>query len=164
VRCKYDRRPAAALKHGGKSLSPRTLLIILAGALLIAASIPAFSLTCDECREIEKKREAARQELAQKEKEISAAFEKKQFQKVGKIRSEITAMRRSVLDMRAQDEECKKACRPDVVKELECQRLESELLKLDTEDSQTDTDKIDALYRELSRCTRELEQLKKPEK
>jgi len=137
---------------------------MFAGALLIAASLPAFSLTCEECQEIERKKEAARQELAQKEKEISAAFEKKQFQKVGKIRSEITAMRRSVLDMRAQDEVCKKACRADVVKELECRRLESELLKLDTEDAQTDTNKIDALYRDLSKCTRELEQLKKPEK
>jgi hypothetical protein len=136
-------------------------LSILTASLVLAVAAPIFAVTCEECQEMEKKKDAGQQELAQKDKEISVAFEKKQFQKVTQIRSDITALRRKLLQMRSQDEDCKKACLPEAVKDLECKKLEAELLKLDSEDSTADTEKIDALYRDLSRCKREMEQLKK---
>lgn len=137
--------------------------LIAVGALLLAAAAPAFSVTCEECQEIEKQKGAAHHELSQKDKDISAAFEKKQFQKVAQIRGEITMLRKKLLDMRGQDEDCKKACRPEVVKDLECKKLQAEILELDSDDSQGDTRKIDALYRDLSKCNRELERLKQSE-
>jgi len=139
-------------------------IVIAAVALLLAISASAFAVTCEECQEIEKKKEAGQQELTQKDKEISAAFEKKQFQKVTQIRSEITLLRRKLLQMRSQDEECKKACLPEVVKDLECKKLQAELLKLDSDDSTADTVKIDGLYRDLAQCKREMERLKKVDK
>lgn len=141
----------------------RTSIAVGSVVLLLTAAASAFAVTCEECQEMEKKKESGQLELAQKDKEISAAFEKKQFQKVTQIRAEITALRKKVLQMRSQDEECKKACLPEVVKDLECRKIETELLKLDSDDETADTAKIDGLYRDLSKCRREVEQLKKPE-
>jgi len=56
-------------------------LSILTASLVLAAAVPIFAVTCEECQEMEKKKEAGLQELTQKDKEISVAFEKKQFQK-----------------------------------------------------------------------------------
>jgi hypothetical protein len=138
--------------------------VIGAVSLLLAVAVPSFAVTCEECQALEKQKDTSQQELAQKDKEISVAFEKKQFQKVTQIRNEITALRKKILQMRNQDEECKKACLPEVVKGLECKKLEAELIKLDTDDSTDDAAKIDGLYRDLSRCKREVEKLKKAEK
>jgi hypothetical protein len=139
-------------------------VLIVVSALVLAVATPALSVTCEECKDLEKKKDEVQHELTQKDKDISAAFEKKQFQRVTQIRNEITVLRKKLIDVRSHDEECKKACRPDIVKELECRKKRSEILKLDTGDSTTDTAKIDALYRELSKCNRELEQLKQTEK
>jgi len=120
-------------------------------------------MTCDQCQELDKKKSLTQQELTQKDKDLDAAFKKRQFQKVNQIRNEVTALRKKLLEFKGSEEDCKKACRPEVVKDSQCRNIMNEIVKL--EDSQeVDTSKVDSLYRDLSKCSRELEKLKKGEK
>jgi len=120
-------------------------------------------MTCDECQDLDKKKSLTQQELTQKDKDLDAAFKKRQFQKVNQIRNEVTALRKKLLEFKGSEEDCKKACRPEVVKDAQCRNIMNDIVKL--EDSQeVDTSKVDSLYRDLSKCRRELEKLKKHEK
>ena len=121
------------------------------------------AMTCEECQERDKKKSLVQQELAQKDKELDTAFKKRQFQKVTQIRKEVTALRKKLLEFKGGEEECKKACRPQVVKEAQCRKLINDIVKLE-ESSEVDTEKVDALYRDLAKCHRDLKQLKKSEK
>jgi len=123
----------------------------------------ASAITCDECQDLDKKRSLVQQELTQKDKDLDAAFKKRQFQKVTQIRNDVTALRKKLLEFKSSEDDCKKACRPEVVKDSQCRKIMTDIAKL--EDSQeVDTSKVDSLYRDLSKCRRELEKLKKGEK
>ena len=94
-----------------------------------------------------------------------------------------------MLELRSKDEECRNACRPDVVKAAECSKIREEIIKLENpseseekpkekseekpetkpqekqeQKSEAEIAKIDGLYRDLQRCNKELRQLKKTEK
>jgi hypothetical protein len=147
------------------------------------------AVTCEECREIDKNKQQIQENVNSREKVLSAAFEKKEFKKVGEIRAEITELRKKMLELRSKDQECREACRPDVVKAAECSKIREEIIKLEDaskseeksgeksedkpeEKSQEKPEqkpedqiaKIDGLYRDLQRCNKEMRQLKKTEK
>lgn len=133
------------------------------GALCLFYVQSAAAITCEECQELDKKKSLVQQQLTQKDKELTAAFEKRQFQKVTQVRQEVTALRKKLLDFKGDEDECKKACRPDVVKNLQCRKIMNDIIKLE-ESQEADAEKVDSLYRDLSKCNRELEQLKKSDK
>jgi hypothetical protein len=146
---------------------------IVVGYLVLFTAVQVSAVTCEECREIEKNKTEAQREITEKDKDLTTAFEKKEFVKVRDIRSKVTELRKKVLDLRAKDEECKQACRPDVIKAAECSKIREEILKLEGESkpeeepkekSEEQIAKIDALYRDLQRCNKELKGLKKTEK
>jgi hypothetical protein len=164
-------------------------LFIIIGALTILAVGQVRAVTCEECKEIDKNKQQIQEEVNSKEKDLSAAFEKKEFKKVREIRTKITELRKKMLELRSKDEECREACRPDVVKTAECSKIRDEIIKLEdalesankpaekseekpeekaqAKQEQKPDDqiaKIDGLYRDLQRCNKELRQLKKTEK
>ncbi len=130
-------------------------------ACVVAWVGTAQAITCDECREIEKNRASLEREISQKETSLKSAFDKKKFHEVTEIQKQILDLRKSFIELQKKDVGCKDACRPDLVKETECNRLMSQIVKLE-EDSAADVDKVDALYRDLASCNKDLAQLKKP--
>ncbi len=153
-------------------MSIKTISIIV-GSLVIFTAVQLSAMTCEECREIEKNKTEAQREITDKEKDLTTAFDKKEFLKVRDIRSKITELRKKLLDLRAKDEECRQACRPDVIKAAECTKIRDEILKLEDESkseekpqekSEDQIAKIDTLYRDLQRCNKELKQLNKTRK
>ena len=149
------------------------MISIIVGFLAIFTAGQVFAVTCEECREIDKNKVETQQVITEKDKELATAFEKKEFQKVRDIRSKVTELRKKLLDLRAKDEECRQACQPDVVKTAECSKIRDEILKLEDESkseekpqekSEDQIAKVDALYRDLQRCNKELKELKKTRK
>jgi hypothetical protein len=149
------------------------IISIIVGFLAIFTSGQVFAVTCEECREIDKNKGATQQDITEKDKELATAFEKKEFQKVRDIRSKVIELRKKILDLRAKDEECRQACQPDVVKTAECSKIREEIIKAEDEPkseekpqekSEDQIAKIDALYRDLQRCNKELKELKKTRK
>jgi hypothetical protein len=104
---------------------------ILVGALAIFTASQVFAVTCEECREMEKNKQEIQQDVTAKDKDLSTAFEKKEFKKVGEIRSKVTELRKKLLELRSKDDECKNACRPDVVKAAECSKIRDEIIRLE---------------------------------
>ena len=141
---------------------PRAAWLLIAASLLLCAQ-GAGAITCEECRELDKKRGLLAQEISQKDKDLTAAFDKKQFKKVSQIRNEVTALRKKYLEFKGGEDDCKKACRPDAIKNAECRQIMADIVRLeDSED--VNTEKVDSLYKDLYKCKKELEQLKKGEK
>jgi hypothetical protein len=161
-------------------------ILIIAGALIIFIVGQVRAVTCEECREIEKDRQRIQEDVNSKEKDLNTAFEKKEFKKVREIRLSITELRKKMLELRSKDEECRNACRPDVVKAAECSKIREEIIKLENpseseekpkekseekpetkpqekqeQKSEAEIAKIDGLYRDLQRCNKELRVLKK---
>jgi len=149
-------------------LIDRVLIVI--GFLAIFSAVQVNATTCEECREIEKTKTETQHDITEKEKDLASASEKKEFKRVLEIRANLTNLRKKVLDLKNKDEECKQACRPDVVKTAECSRIRDEILKLEDESKPEDEPqeksvdqiaKIDGLYRDLQRCNKDLTELKK---
>ncbi len=139
------------------------LLVAFGLALLVMAHGQLWAITCEECKDMDKKRVSVQQELSIKEKELNTAFEKKEFTKVRDIRTSMTDLRRQLLETKAHEEKCRYACRADVVQFAKCAKLREEIVKMEeAPESEQDTAKVDALYRDLLRCDTELKQLKKP--
>ena len=139
------------------------LLLAFGLTLLVMAPGKLCAITCEECKDMEKKRANVQQELSIKEKELNAAFEKKEFLKVREIRTSMTDLRKQLLDAKAHEEKCQYACRADVVQQAKCAKLREEIVKMEeAPESEQDIAKVDALYRDLLRCDTELKQLKKP--
>ena len=113
-----------------KLLRINTILIIV-GALTILTIGQVRAVTCEECREIEKNRQRIQEDVNSKEKDLNTAFEKKEFKKVREIRLGITELRKKIIELRSKDEECRNACRPDVVKAAECSKIREEIIKLE---------------------------------
>ncbi len=146
---------------------------IIVGSLVVFTAVQVSAVTCEECREIEKSKIEAQQEITEKDKELTTASEKKEFKKVLEIRGRLTELRKKVLDLRSKDDECKRACRPDVTKAAECSKIRDEILKAEDESKSEEQPqekpedqiaKIDSLYRDLQRCNKELKDLKEQKK
>jgi hypothetical protein len=159
-------------KGAGELMSINTISII-AGSLVIFTAVQVSAITCEECREIEKTKAETQREITDKDKDLTTAFEKKEFTKVRDIRTKVTDLRKKLLDLRTKDEECRQACRPDVVKAAECSKIREEIIKAEDEPKSEDEPKekseeqiakTDALYRDLQRCNKELKELKKTQK
>ncbi len=103
-------------------------LIILA----LSGGDVAFSITCNECRDLQKQRSDVQVELARKERELDQAVTRKDFRKISGLRGEVNQLRAQLLNMRGRDEECVIACRPDVMKEAECRKLLEEIGALES--------------------------------
>lgn len=131
--------------------------------VLAHGSADALSVTCDECREFDKERARTQLELSRKERQMENAFKKKEFREVTQIREEITELRRSLLKLKSKEDECKIACRPDMVKAAHCKKLVREIAELDKDELTTkeDREKIDEKYTELATCNRDLRKLRK---
>ncbi|MFH1117061.1 MAG: hypothetical protein V1792_24350 [Pseudomonadota bacterium] len=121
------------------------------------------SVTCDECRDFDKQRSRTQLDLSRKERQMEKAFKKKEFRQVTDLRSEITELRRKLLQLKSKEQECNVACRPDVVKAANCRKLVREIVELDKDELTTKEDraKIDEKYNELETCNSELKQLQK---
>lgn len=134
--------------------------------LLLWGAGPASCLTCEECQELDKNRAVNQQDLTQKEKTLETAFKKKDFQKVTDIRNQITELRKKLMDSKDKSKDCKDACKPDVIKVAECRKLRGEISSLESTPSgaEADADKVDALYRDLRQCNKDLEELIKRRK
>jgi predicted RNase H-like nuclease (RuvC/YqgF family) len=135
-------------------------------ALLLWGAGAARSITCDECQELDKNKAVAQQDLTQKEKALETSFKKKDFQKVTDIRNQITELRKKLMEFKDKSQNCKDACKPDVIKEAECRKLRREINTLESTPSgaEADADKLDALYRDLRQCNKDFEELKKRRK
>jgi hypothetical protein len=133
---------------------------IILTACMVALSGSAQAITCDECRDIDRNRVSLERDIAQKESALQTAFDKKKFHEVTEIRKQVLDLRKNLIELQKKDVGCKDACRPDVVKETECIRIRSQIIKLE-EDPQAEVEKVDALYRELANCNKDLAQLKK---
>lgn len=134
------------------------------GLFVVIASgqVLAKGLTCDQCREQDREKTQIQMEIAKKEREMERAFKKKEFRTVTDLRNEINELRRKHLRLAGKEPECKKACRPDVVKELECSKIINELAQMDKAEatSEAEQKKIDERYKELEVCNRELKKLR----
>lgn len=149
---------------GEKTLIRMKAVLKICLCLIFLATGSAYSakITCEECREFDKQRAQTQLELSRKERRMDRAFKKKEFRTVTKIRREITELRRTILTLKSRAPQCKKACRPDVVKESKCRRIVLELVDLDKGAFATkeEQEKIDERYRDLAGCNRELRKLK----
>lgn len=143
-----------------------TAISWVVAALLLSGTEVARSITCDECQELDKNKVVTQQQLNQKEKELESWFKKKAFQKVTEVRNEITDLRKKMMEFDDKQKNCRDACKPEVIKEAECRKLRNEINTLESAPSEENstTEKVDALYRDLRRCNKELEELTKERK
>ena len=132
--------------------------IMIAVCIVVCAGL-AQAITCDECKEIDRKLSSLETQLARKETALKEASDKKRYSEVTEIHRQVVNLRREVVDLKKQNLGCKDACRPDVVKATECTRLRSQIMKME-EDAASPVDKIDELYRDLASCNKELTGLK----
>ena len=130
-------------------------------ALVITWTSGALAVTCKECREMEKQKLALQQELDAKEHRLKDAYGEKQYKEVTELRTRIVDLKRQLLDLRKEDVACRDACRPDVVKESECQEIRAEIMKAEeSPDAGNDSAAMDKLYKDLARCNDDLKHLK----
>lgn len=143
-------------------MKPYAVCSLFLVILCFTWSGPARGITCKECREIEKRKAAIQLELSNKDKDMRKAFDDRRYKEVSKIRAEILDLKKELLDLRKEDDSCREACRPDVIKEAECDDIRSEILKLEeSADSSENQAKADQLYHDLARCNEDLKRLKK---
>lgn len=146
---------------GPSSITRRAALAVMAAAVTLLAAGSAHSITCEECREIDKNVKAAQKELTEKAKELKNAFDKKEYSTVTQVRNRMNEIRLKLLELRKQTDNCRDACRPDVVKAAQCRKIKTEIAKLDTEGPQSADQKkrVDQFYRDLAACNRELRRI-----
>lgn len=115
-----------------RTLGLRTAWLVAVGIVALSWGDVAFSITCTDCRDLQKQRSDVQVELARKERELDAAVTRKDFRKISSLRSEVNQLRVQLLNMRGRDEECAVACRPDVIKEAECFKLLEDIAALES--------------------------------
>ena len=138
-------------------------VVLLLGLIVVIAGAQAYAkgLSCEQCQEQDREKNQIQMEIAKKEREMERAFKKKEFRTVTELRNEINELRRKHLRLAGNEPECKKACRPDVVKEHECSKIINELAEMDKpEVSAEEQKKIDERYKDLEVCNRELKKLR----
>ena len=138
--------------------SQKIATLILGTLLILSGASWSHSITCAECREIEKSKRAANQGLKDKWDEMQKANEEKQYAKVTALSGQLATLRKKLLELDKKAEGCGAACKPDVVKREECRALQCEIEKMESEPSQTEEQikQIDDLYRNLLKCNKEL--------
>jgi hypothetical protein len=121
----------------------------------------AQAVTCAECKEIKKQQASLEHDVTQNETVLQQAFEKKRFQDVTEIRRKLLDLKKNLVEIQRRGLGCADACRPDMMKQDECQRIRTEIIQLEG-NAGTPVDRIDALYRNLADCNKELAKVKKP--
>ncbi|AFM27122.1 hypothetical protein [Desulfomonile tiedjei] len=137
------------------------MIYILVFVCIFGFSLSAHALTCEECKELNKTKQSILQQLLKKDEELNAAFNKKNFSEVGEIRNKMLELRKKMIELRGTDEKCEEACRPDIVKGVECRKIIEDILRLEAVENTVDEAQVDALYRQLKTCNSEWEKLKK---
>lgn len=134
----------------------KSVMAILVG-LFVMVPWPVFSITCDECLNIEKEKKKMRKELSDSGEDLKEAFQRQEYVKVRGLRNRINELRKKLIDLRKTDVECRDACRPEEVKKSECQRLRREIVELETKEAQSEDQikKVDELYAKLLKCNEE---------
>jgi hypothetical protein len=144
-----------------EKLNRHTIGGALLAALLILAAGPAFCLTCEQCKKIEKsERDYTRQE-AEKSAELRAAFEKGDYERVQTIKNQVTEIRKQLIEWRKTRPECRDACRPKNVKAELCSKLKLEIVQMEARSSGSPKEiaQIDELYRSLRHCHMQLKKM-----
>lgn len=135
----------------------------LIGTLLCLAAVQVHAMTCEECKELESNIAATDQDIKNQDAEIERAFQKKDFAKVTQTQKRLAELSKKLVELKTQSLRCKDACRPDVVKRVECGKLLTEIavMEADSGSAETDTERIDAKYKALLQCHQELQQILK---
>jgi hypothetical protein len=134
---------------------------ILISVFIFGFSLSAHALTCEECKELNKTKQSILQQLLKKDEELNAAFNKKNFSEVGEIRNKMLELRKKMIELRGTDEKCEEACKPDIVKGVECRKIIEDILRLEAAENAANDVQVDALYRELKTCNAAWEKLRK---
>ena len=101
------------------------------------------------------------EELDLREQRLKAAYEAKRVPEITELRTRMVELKRQLMELRREDAACREACRPDVVKEAECNDIRAEILKLEeSSEAGGDVAAIDKLYKNLSRCNEDLRRIK----
>jgi hypothetical protein len=126
----------------------------------------ALCITCDECKEIEKNKARVQMDLSHKEKDLERYLQRRDVRLLTETRKQVNDLRKNVMGLQRRDNECKAACKPDILKEAECRRLMEQIVNLESQgpEAQSETGQIDSLYLDLSRCHQDLKKLKEPRK
>ncbi len=135
---------------------------LMVAATLLAESGSVFGISCDECLKNDKEKRQVAAELDAKSKELTAAMDGKQYDKVKNLDQDITELKKKQFQLRKNEAECKKACTPEVIKKSECQNLKLQIREKESNGAPTKEkiERIDALYRDLRRCNVELRRFK----
>lgn len=143
-------------------MSGHAIATLIIGVVFVVGSGSwSHAITCAECREIEKSKRSANQELKEKRDEMSKVFDQKQYGRVKELEGQTAALRKKLLELDKSAEGCAAACKPDAVKREECRAIQLDIAKMESEASQTEeeTKQIDELYRTLLKCNKELRTL-----
>jgi hypothetical protein len=134
------------------------LLMCVCILLVQVAPTIARDITCQECKNLEKSRKEAQDELTQRRKELQEALSESNIPKAKTVRDAVDALKNKIRGMEGEMKPCKDACRPDRVKQDECLGIMREIVEMEP---QGDTEKVDARYRDLAKCNAELRKLLK---
>jgi hypothetical protein len=132
------------------------------GILVCLSAAPVFAMTCEECNEIDKSIASASQERTEQEAELQRAFAKRDSPKVAPTQKRIAALSKKLAELeRTKAENCKDACKPEVIKKIECGKLLSEIAEMEADAASAESNKtqIDEKYKALLNCHKELKQL-----
>ncbi|MEW6351264.1 MAG: hypothetical protein AB1646_19585 [Thermodesulfobacteriota bacterium] len=150
-------RLVAATRHGKWS----GMLWCVCIVFLVAAQ--AFSMTCEECLELNRRKAALEKTLNDERNKQRQAQDMKNVQEVVEINKriinvnkDINAVVREISDNR---KECEAACKPDVVQKMKCRKLMERIDELESgapSPGEEQLTKIDGLYRDLQKCRKEL--------
>jgi hypothetical protein len=137
---------------------------VVVGALFFLTAVPVCAMTCDECNELDKNIESTNQEMATQEAELQRAFAKKEFAKANQAEKRIAALSKKLVELdKSKNDNCKDACKPEVIKKAECVKLLSAIAEMEADASSAEANKeqIDEKYKALLHCHQELQQLSK---
>jgi hypothetical protein len=135
---------------------------IIFAVLVLLCSAPAMAeITCEECKELELQQQQLREEMREIDDKMSSAIAKNKYRLIRDLNAKLTDLRGQELSLQKQTEGCEQACRADVVKERQCERLAKAILDKDTGDDLPPEElaEVDRMYKELKRCHDEAERL-----
>ncbi len=147
----------------------RTRLGILLPLCFVVLTVgQAFSMTCEECQELNRKKAALEKTLSDERDKQKNAQEQKNVQEVMEINKQIINVSKDInavaKEIAANRQECEAVCKPDVVQKMKCRRLMEQIDELESQTSsagEEQLDKIDGLYLELQKCRKELKQMER---
>ncbi len=137
------------------------IAVTVAAMCMVWVCGPAFPLTCDECQEIEKKKQAMSDELAKKSQELTTAYNERRFEKLRDIKARINELRKELIELQQRRTDCSDACSPENIKRDECRKIKKAIAKLEASEPQgaDQPAAIDDLYNKLTQCNKELHQI-----